>query len=86
MKANARRLGVALIFILLSLPLPLAAQEGGRGLASTTDPVSQGIVAVVIVALFVFLARETAHRVLIAMASASFLWAVTYLTPFKLIG
>lgn len=46
-------------------------------LASTTDPISQGIVAVVIVALFVLLAREAAHRVLIAMVSASLLWMVT---------
>ncbi|MEJ2187202.1 MAG: SLC13 family permease [Gemmatimonadota bacterium] len=86
MKTNARRLYLALTPALISLPGPLAAQEGGHPLVSTTDPVSQAIVAVVIVALFVFLARETAHRVLIAMACAAFLWAVTYLTPFKLIG
>ncbi len=86
MKTDARRLYMALIPILLSVPTRLAAQEGGHALVSTTDPVSQVIVAVVIVALFVFLARETAHRVLIAMTCASLLWAVTYLTPFKLIG
>ncbi|MEJ2215436.1 MAG: sodium:proton antiporter [Gemmatimonadota bacterium] len=86
MKMNIRRLRLTVVLFFLALPAPLAAQEGGQGLVSTTGPVSQGIVAVVIIALFVFLARETAHRVLIAMACASFLWAVTYLTPFKLIG
>lgn len=54
-------------------------------MTSTTDPISQGIVALVVVTLFVLLAREAAHRVLIAMVSAAFLWLVTYLTPWHLI-
>jgi Na+/H+ antiporter NhaD/arsenite permease-like protein len=54
-------------------------------MTSTTDPISQGIVALVVVTLFVLLAREAAHRVLIAMVSAAFLWMVTYLTPWHLI-
>ncbi|MHB1192169.1 MAG: ArsB/NhaD family transporter [Longimicrobiales bacterium] len=62
------------------------AAERGVELASTTDPVSQGIVAVVVIALFGFLAMEKAHRVLVAMACAAFLWTMTYLTPWKLIG
>ncbi|MHB1192076.1 MAG: ArsB/NhaD family transporter [Longimicrobiales bacterium] len=70
---------------LLLLPTPLLASEGGE-IASTTDPVSQAIVAVVVVLLFVMLAREAAHRVLIAMVSAAFLWVMTYLTPWKLIS
>ncbi|GMV04384.1 MAG: hypothetical protein AMXMBFR53_06650 [Gemmatimonadota bacterium] len=79
------------VFPLLFLlsPRPLLALQGAPGehgaLTSTTDPVSQGIVAVVVVALFVLLAREAAHRVLIAMVSAAFLWLVTYLTPWHLI-
>ena len=67
----------------LLLPATLAASESP--LASTTDPVSQGIVAVVIVILFAVLAKEAAHRVLVAMLSAAFLWLVTYLTPWHLI-
>jgi Na+/H+ antiporter NhaD/arsenite permease-like protein len=55
-------------------------------LASTTDPVSQALVAFVIVALFVLLAREAAHRVVVAMTCVAFVWVVTYLTPFHLIG
>ncbi len=68
------------------LPAPLLASEGGAELASTTDPASQGIVGAVILALFVMLSVEMAHRVLVAMACAAFLWMVTYLTPWRLIG
>ena len=55
-------------------------------LASTTDLWSQAIVALVIVALFVLLAKEAAHRVVVAMTCVSFVWIVSYLTPFHLIG
>ncbi len=55
-------------------------------IAPTTDPISQGIVAVVLVLLFVLLARETAHRVLIAFGAVALLWTFTYLTPFHLIS
>ncbi len=81
----ARLLLVNVLLIGL-LPMSLWAQEGGEALVSTTDPVSQAIVGVVVLALFVLLAMEAAHRVLIAMVCASFLWAVTYLTPYKLIS
>jgi len=56
------------------------------GLVSTTDPVSQALVALAIVGLFVLLAREAAHRVLVAMVCAALLWLVSYLTPYHLIG
>ncbi len=46
---------------------------------------SQVIVGVLIVALFVVLAIEAAHRVLVVMGAVAILWAVTYLTPFKLL-
>lgn len=46
---------------------------------------SQIIVAVIIAATFVLLARETAHRVLIVIAAVAVLWLVTYLTPWPLI-
>ena len=74
------------------LPLPLspavalAAQHGDAGAAgSTTDPVSQAIVGAVIATLFVLLALEKAHRVLVALGGVAVLWAVTYLTPYHLV-
>ena len=61
-------------------------QEHAATLVSTTDFVSQAIVGVVIIALFVVLSMEAAHRVLVAMVSAALLWAVTYFTPYHLIS
>ncbi len=52
--------------------------------ASTTDPVSQLIVGALIVGLFGVLALEKAHRVLVVMTAVAILWALTYLTPYKL--
>ncbi len=54
-------------------------------LGSTTDPISQGIVALLLVALFAVLAIEKAHRVLVVMSAVALMWGVTYLTPFKLL-
>jgi Na+/H+ antiporter NhaD/arsenite permease-like protein len=68
------------------LPMAAGAQEHGSGIVSTTDGVSQALVALTIVLLFVFLAREAAHRVLIAFGAAAFVWLVTYLTPYRLIS
>ncbi len=71
---------------MLSLPLLLGSmQVGTQEVASTTDPVSQGIVALLLVLLFVLLARETAHRVLIVFSAVAILWCFTYLTPYRLI-
>jgi len=70
--------------LLLFPPVPLWASQGE--VVSTQDPVSQTIVGVLVVTLFVLLAREAAHRVLIAMATVAVLWIVTYFTPWKLIG
>ncbi|MGQ0539834.1 MAG: SLC13 family permease [Gemmatimonadaceae bacterium] len=66
--------------------LLLVVQEGGPAAVAdtTTDAVSQGIVAAVILGLFVLLTLESAHRVLIAAAAVAVLWFVTYLTPFRL--
>ncbi len=69
----------------VALPVRLLAEEH-VGIASTTDPVSQGIVAVVIVALFVALTREAAHRVLIVFGAAAFVWLLTYLSPYHLVS
>lgn len=70
----------------MPLPLLAALSSSGEVLQSTTDPVSQAIVAVVIVSVFALLAREMAHRVLVIMGAVALLWAITYLTPYRLIG
>lgn len=54
-------------------------------LASTTDPISQALVALMLAALFIVLAFEKAHRVLVVLTAVSVLWAVTYLTPYRLL-
>ena len=53
---------------------------------STTDPVSQLMVAAIIALVFVMLALEKAHRVLVIFSTVALLWLITYLTPYKLIG
>ncbi len=55
-------------------------------LASTTDPISQFIVGLLLVALFGVLAFDKAHRVLVAMVAVAVLWAITYLTPYDLLS
>ena len=54
-------------------------------LTVTQDPVSQGIVAAIIVAVFVLLAMEKAHRVLVIFCAVALLWLITYFTPWHLI-
>lgn len=66
--------------------LLLFAAEGGEGLAATTDPVSQGIVATIIVLIFALLVVEKAHRVLVVFSASALMLAITYLTPYRLIS
>ena len=54
-------------------------------LTVTQDPVSQGIVAAIIIAVFVLLAMEKAHRVLVIFSAVALLWFITYFTPWHLI-
>lgn len=54
-------------------------------LTATTDPVSRGLVAVVLVTVFVLLTLEKAHRVLVVLGAVSVLWLITYLTPWHLV-
>jgi Na+/H+ antiporter NhaD/arsenite permease-like protein len=76
----------ALVAGLLAAAPGLASAQGHEtALAATRDPVSQGIVAVIIVLVFAVLARETAHRVLVIFGSVSLLWLITYLTPYHLL-
>jgi Na+/H+ antiporter NhaD/arsenite permease-like protein len=65
------------------MQIPPGAQD--HVLTNTTDPVSQGIVGVVLVALFVLLTLEKAHRVLVALGAVSLLWLITYLSPWHLV-
>ncbi len=53
---------------------------------STTDPVSQSIVALVLVSVFVLLTLEKAHRVLVIFSAVAVLWLISYLSPFHLIS
>ncbi|MFN0097362.1 MAG: SLC13 family permease [Gemmatimonadaceae bacterium] len=53
---------------------------------STTDPVSQLLVGVLLVAMFVTLSIEKAHRVLVVLSAVALLWAITYLTPYHLLS
>ncbi len=54
-------------------------------LITSTDAISQGIVGLAIIGVFVLLTLEAAHRVLVVMIAAAILWFFTYLTPFHLI-
>lgn len=59
--------------------------EGGAAFSATTDPISQILVGVVLAAVFVLLALEAAHRVLVVFSAVALLWIITYLTPWHLI-
>ena len=55
-------------------------------IVATQDPVSQGIVAALIATVFILLAMEKAHRVLVIFSAVAVLWLITYLTPYRLIS
>ena len=57
-----------------------------HGFESTHDPLSQGIVAAVLVGVFALLAADRVHRVLIPIGAVALVWLVSYLTPFRLIS
>lgn len=63
----------------------VAAAQGGHALQSTTDAFSQTLVGAIIVSVFVLLALEKVHRVLVVIGAVSLMWAITYLTPYHLI-
>lgn len=72
--------------VLLALPVAsLRAQDAHAALTSTTDAVSQGIVAVIVIGVFVLLSLEAAHRVLVALSAVALLFVITYFTPYRLI-
>lgn len=55
-------------------------------LTSTTDQLSQLMVAGTLLVLFILLTLEKLHRVLVVLGAVSTLWAITYLTPYHLIS
>lgn len=61
-------------------------QHGAAGLASTTDPVSQAIVGIILVTVFTLLTFEAAHRVVIVLGAVALMWGITYFTPWHLIS
>jgi Na+/H+ antiporter NhaD/arsenite permease-like protein len=64
---------------------PYLVSMHSESLVATTDPLSQLIVGLVLVILFVVLTREAAHRVLVALVAVSLLWLLTYLSPWHLV-
>ncbi len=56
-----------------------------QGLESTHDAVSQGMVAAILVGVFALLAADRVHRVLVPIGAVALTWAISYLTPFRLI-
>ncbi len=57
-----------------------------QGFGSTHDPVSQGLVAAILVGVFALLALDRVHRVLIPIGAVALTWAISYLTPWRLIS
>lgn len=57
-----------------------------QGFDSTTDIVSQGIVALVLLTMFVLLALDRVHRVLIPIGAVALIWLISYFSPFRLIS
>jgi Na+/H+ antiporter NhaD/arsenite permease-like protein len=57
-----------------------------HALAATRDPVSQAIVALLLVGVLGLLVLEKAHRVLVVLSAVALLWLITYLSPYQLIS
>ncbi len=55
-------------------------------MAATQDPVSQAMVAILLVGVLGLLVLEKAHRVLVILSAVALLWLITYLTPYRLIS
>ena len=56
------------------------------GFESTKDALSQGIVAAILFGVFALLAIDRIHRVLIPIGAVALIWAISYLTPLRLIS
>ncbi|MEZ4455684.1 MAG: SLC13 family permease [Gemmatimonadales bacterium] len=75
---------IGVVLGLLAAAAPVMAAEG-PAVEPTQDGISQALVAVIITAVFVLLALEKAHRVLVIFAAVGLMWLITYLTPYHLI-
>jgi len=78
------RRAATLVLLLLGVPLPALASDA-LAISATRDPVSQALVAALIVGVFGLLALEKVHRVLVIFAAVALMWLITYLTPYHLI-
>ena len=72
------------ILPLLGVATPVLASDS-LAVSATRDPVSQALVAILIIGVFSLLAMEKAHRVLVIFAAVALMWLFTYLTPYRLI-
>ncbi|MGE3615797.1 MAG: SLC13 family permease [Gemmatimonadales bacterium] len=75
---------IGVVLALLATAAPVVAAEG-PAVEPTRDGISQVLVAVIITAVFVLLALEKAHRVLVIFSAVGLMWLITYLTPYHLI-
>ena len=71
---------------LLAIGGATSAHAAGGRIESTTDVVSQAIVAATLVGVFAMLAADRVHRVLVPITAVAMLWLLTYFTPWKLIS
>ena len=77
--------GAALALVFFLAPLAGAWSAEGK-LVSTTDTASQTLIGVIILSVFTVLALDKAHRVLVVLGAVGLIFALTYLTPIKLIS
>jgi Na+/H+ antiporter NhaD/arsenite permease-like protein len=64
----------------------VASLQAEAAAVSTTDPVSQTIVAVLLVGVFALLTIEAAHRLVVVLGAVALLWLITYFTPYHLLS
>lgn len=79
------RSGRIVVAALLAPASALATQAEYAAAPPTTDPVSQAIVGVIVIGVFVLLTLEAAHRVLVALGAVALLFLISYFTPYRLI-
>ncbi len=85
---NTRRLLMlaATSIVAIASTGPALANVAGTTIASTQDAVSQIIVGLIVLGMFIGLALDKAHRTLIVAGSLAVLFLITYFTPYRLIS
>jgi Na+/H+ antiporter NhaD/arsenite permease-like protein len=81
-----RVLGLVLLPLLWAISGVAHASTEGADFDSTHDTVSQLMVAIIVVGLFVVLTLDKVHRVLVAFSALATIWLISYLTPYKLLS